>query len=126
MSDPTFIPPIILTGGGPDFGKEQGKNMWINMYKNGWRPYSAGFLQKDANGEPLIGDDGKPVYFYRSYEGAFEPWSGTVKTLVDTTNSLGLFGGKPYDDLTTGMVMSVVQNFYNDSWTSQVEEFKIF
>ena len=123
MSDPTFIPPIILTGGGPDFGKEQGKNMWINMYKNGWRPYSVGFLQKDANGEPLIGNDGKPVYLYRSYEGAFEPFSGTVKMLVDTTNSLGLFGGKPYDDLTTGMVLSVVQNFYNDSWTSQVEEF---
>jgi hypothetical protein len=123
MSDPTFIPPIILTGGGPDFGKQQGKNMWINMYKNGWRPYSVGFLQKDANGEPLIGDDGKPVYLYRSYEGAFEPFSGTLKTLVDTTNALGLFGGKPYDDLTTGMITSVVQNFYNDSWTSQVEEF---
>ena len=123
MDDPTFIPPIILTGGGPDFGKEQGKNMWINMYKNGWRPYSVGFLQYDANGEPEIGDDGKPVYLYRSYEGAFEPFSGSLKILVDTTNALGLFGGKPYDDLTTGMIMSVVQNFYNDSWTSQVEEF---
>ena len=34
MSDPTFIPPIILTGGGPDFGKEQGKNM--DKYVQEW------------------------------------------------------------------------------------------
>ena len=123
LQDPTFIPPLILTGGGPDFGKQQGKAMWINKYKNGWRPYSVGRLQYDENGEPKIGADGKPVYRYDSYEGVFEPVSGTIKTIVDVTNSLGMFNGKPYDDLTTGLIASVVQNMYNDSWTSQFEEF---
>ena len=41
---------------------------------------------------------------------------------VDTINSLGILGGKPYDEATTGLVMSIVQNLYNDSWTSQAEE----
>ena len=123
MSDPTYIPPLILTGGGPDFGKEEGKNMWINKYKNGWRPYSIGRLQYEENGEPKIGEDGKPVYRYDSYEGWLEPFAGTMKIIVDVTNSLGMFDGKPYDDLTTGLIASVVQNMYNDSWTSQFEEF---
>ena len=123
LQDPTFIPPLILTGGGPDFGKQQGKAMWINKYKNGWRPYSVGRLQYDENGEPKIGEDGKPVYRYDSYEGWLEPVAGTIKTIVDVTNSLGMFNGKPYDDLTTGLIASVVQNMYNDSWTSQFEEF---
>ena len=123
LSDPTYIPPLILTGGGPDFGKQQGKAMWINKYKNGWRPYSVGRLQYDENGEPKIGEDGKPVYRYDSYEGWLEPVAGSVKTIVDVTNSLGMFNGKPYDDLTTGLVASVLQNMYNDTWTSQFEEF---
>jgi len=123
MQDPTYIPPIILTGGGPDFGKKEGKAMWINKYKNGWRPYSIGRLQYDENGEPKIGEDGKPVYRYDSYEGWLEPVAGSIKTIVDVTNSLGMFNGKPYDDLTTGLVVSVLQNMYNDSWTSQFEEF---
>ena len=123
MQDPTYIPPIILTGGGPDFGKTEGKNMWINKYRNGWRPYSIGRLQYDENGEPKIGEDGKPVYRYDSYEGWLEPLAGSIKTIVDVTNSLGMFNGKPYDDLTTGLVVSVLQNMYNDSWTSQFEEF---
>ena len=123
LSDPTYIPPFILTGGGPDFGKEDGKDMWINKYKNGWRPYSIGRLQYDDDGNPKIGEDGKPVYKYTSYEGWLEPFSGTLKTTVDVVNSLGMFGGKPYDDVTTGLIASVVQNMYNDSWTSQFEEF---
>ncbi len=123
MQDPTYIPPIILTGGGPAFGKKEGKAMWINKYKNGWRPYSIGRLQYDENGEPKIGEDGKPVYRYDSYEGWLEPVAGTIKTIVDVTNSLGMFNGKPYDDLTTGLVASVLQNMYNDTWTSQFEEF---
>ena len=44
MQDPTYIPPIILTGGGPAFGKKEGKAMWINKYKNGWRPYSLSLI----------------------------------------------------------------------------------
>ena len=123
LRDEEFVPPIILTGGGPDFGKEDGKNMWINKYKNGWRPYSIGRLQYDDDGNPKIGEDGKPVYKYTSYEGWLEPFSGTLKTTVDVVNSLGMFGGKPYDDVTTGLIASVVQNMYNDSWTSQFEEF---
>ncbi len=121
-NDPEYIPPTILTGGGPDFGTKEGAAMWKEMYLNGWRPYSIGYLQKDKNGEPLIGEDGKPVYIYRSYEGWLEPLSGSLKMTVDTINSLGLIGGKPYDEATTGLVMSVVQNLYNDSWTSQAEE----
>ena len=121
-NDPEYIPPTILTGGGPDFGTKEGAAMWKKMYLNGWRPYSIGYLQKDENGEPLIGEDGKPVYIYRSYEGWLEPLSGSLKMTVDTINSLGLIGGRPYDEATTGLVMSVVQNLYNDSWTSQAEE----
>ena len=122
LNDPEYIPPVILTGGGPDFGTKEGAAMWKQMYLNGWRPYSIGYLQKDENGEPLIGEDGKPVYIYRSYEGWLEPLSGSLKMTVDTINSLGIIGGKPYDEATTGLVMSIVQNLYNDSWTSQAEE----
>lgn len=121
-NDPEYIPPTILTGGGPDFGIEEGAAMWKEMYLNGWRPYSIGYLQKDENGEPLIGEDGKPVYIYRSYEGWLEPLSGTLKMTVDTINSLGILGGKPYDEATTNLLVAVVQNLYNDSWTSQAEE----
>lgn len=121
-NDPEYIPPTILTGGGPDFGSKEGAAMWKEMYLNGWRPYSIGYLQKDENGEPLIGEDGKPVYIYRSYEGWLEPLSGTLKMTVDTINSLGILGGKPYDEATTNLLMAVVQNLYNDSWTSQAEE----
>ena len=121
-NDPEYIPPTILTGGGPDFGTKEGAAMWKKMYLNRWRPYSIGYLQYDKNGEPEIGEDGKPVYIYRSYEGWLEPLSGSLKMTVDTINSLGLIGGKPYDEATTGLVMSIVQNLYNDSWTSQAEE----
>mgnify|MGYP003112442083 FL=1 len=120
--DPEYIPPRILTGGGPDFGTKEGAAMWKKMYLNRWRPYSIGYLQYDENGEPEIGEDGKPVYIYRSYEGWLEPLSGTLKMTVDTINSLGILGGKPYDEATTNLLMAVVQNLYNDSWTSQAEE----
>ena len=122
LDDPEYIPPRILTGGGPDFSKKEGAAMWKEMYLNGWRPYSIGYLQYDKNGEPEIGEDGKPVYIYRSYEGWLEPLSGTLKMTVDTINSLGILGGKPYDEATTNLLMAVVQNLYNDSWTSQAEE----
>jgi hypothetical protein len=122
LNDPEYIPPTILTGGGPDFGTKDGAAMWKEMYLNGWRPYSIGYLQYDENGEPEIGEDGKPVYIYRSYEGWLEPLSGSLKMTVDTINSLGILGGKPYDDATTNLVVAIVQNLYNDSWTSQAEE----
>ena len=46
---------IAITGGGPrDF------DLLNQKRQTGWQPYSFRFLQKDENGRPIIGVDGKP------------------------------------------------------------------
>ena len=122
LRDEEFVPPIILTGGGPDFGKPEGAAMWKSMWKNGWRPYSKGTLQYDEDGEPLFGDDGEPVYEYETYENIPEPMAGYLRLMVDFINASGVIGDKPYDDFTIGWVGAVGRNIFNRSFTAQINE----
>ena len=122
LRDEEFVPPIILTGGGPDFQKPEGAAMWKSMWKNGWRPYSKGTLQYDEDGEPLFGDDGEPVYEYETYENIPEPMAGYLRLMVDFINASGVIGEKPYDDFTIGWVGAVGRNIFNRSFTAQINE----
>ena len=122
LRDEEFVPPIILTGGGPDFKKPEGAAMWKAMWKNGWRPYSKGTLQYDEDGEPLFGDDGEPVYEYETYENIPEPMAGYLRLMVDFINASGVIGEKPYDDFTIGWVGAVGRNIFNRSFTAQINE----
>ena len=122
LRDEEFVPPIILTGGGPDFKKPEGAAMWKSMWKNGWRPYSKGTLQYDEDGEPLFGDDGEPVYEYETYENIPEPMAGYLRLMVDFINASGVIGDKPYDDFTIGWVGAVGRNIFNRSFTAQINE----
>lgn len=122
LRDEEFVPPIILTGGGPDFKKPEGAAMWKSMWKNGWRPYSKGTLQYDEDGEPLFGDDGEPVYEYETYENIPEPMAGYLRLMVDFINASGVIDDKPYDDFTIGWAGAVGRNIFNRSFTAQINE----
>ena len=122
LRDEEFVPPIILTGGGPDFKKPEGAAMWKAMWKNGWRPYSKGTLQYDEDGEPLFGDDGEPVYEYETYENIPEPMAGYLRLMVDFINASGVIDDKPYDDFTIGWAGAVGRNIFNRSFTAQINE----
>ena len=77
------IPKTIVTGGGPNYYTEEGAAKWISLNKNGWLPYSRGFLMYDEEGQIMFGDDGLPKYLYKSYEGLAEPALSLVKLWVD-------------------------------------------
>ena len=118
-----YVPPRILTGGGPDWKTSEGKAMWKAMYKNGWRPYSEGFLQYNEDGSPKF-INGEPVYNYKSYDNiGLDPVSQIVGMMVDFVNSSGFINGKPFDDFTIGWTGVLSRNIFNKSYTSQINEF---
>jgi len=119
--DDEYVPPKILTGGGPDWTTKEGKAMWKSMYKNGWRPYSEGKLQYEKDGSPLF-KNGEPVYVYKTYENLAEPISGFIGLMVDFVNSSGFIDGKPYDDFTVNWIGAVARNIFNKSYTTQINE----
>ena len=122
LQDDEYIPPTILTGGGPNFNTPEGAAMWKAMYKDGWRPYSKGTLQLDENGEPLFGENGKPVYLYETYETIPEPIAGYIRLMVDFINSQGYIKDKPFGEFTIGWQGAVSRNIFNRSFTSQINE----
>ncbi len=99
QQDPNFVPPVILTGGGPDWKTKEGMKVWKTMLKNGWQPYSVGYLQKNKDGSPLIGEDGKPVYQYYSYS-RLDPLSSWIGLMVDFTVMTGWLTDDEYDEFT--------------------------
>jgi len=119
--DPNYYPPVILTGGGPDWTTKEGRAVYSNMIKNGWQPYSIGTLQKDENGNPLIGEDGKPVYKYQSYE-RIDPLSTWIGLMVDFVNVSGFLTSDEYDEFMVGWVGAFSRNLIDRSYTRQVYE----
>ena len=119
--DPNYYPPTILTGGGPDWKTQEGRAVYQNMMKNGWRPYSIGTLQKDANGNAVIGADGKPVYKYQSYE-RIDPLSTWLGLMVDFVNVSGFLTDDEYDEFMVGWVGAFSRNLVDRSYTRQVYE----
>ena len=121
--DEDYVPPKILTGGGPDWKTPEGKAMWKAMYSNGWRPYSEGDLQYNEDGSPKF-INGEPVYKYKSYDNiGLDPFSQTVGMMVDFVNSSGFINGKPFDDFTVGWTGVLSRNIFNKSYTQQINEF---
>lgn len=119
--DPNYYPPIILTGGGPDFTTKEGRAVYSNMRKNGWQAYSIGSLQKDEDGNAIIGEDGKPVYKYQSYE-RIDPLSTWIGLMVDFVNVNGFLTNDEYDEFMVGWIGAFSRNLIDRSYTRQVYE----
>ena len=121
QQDPNFIPPVIMTGGGPDWSTKDGRAVYKSMIKNGWLPYSVGYLQKNEAGQPLIGEDGKPVYKYYSYE-RLDPLSSWIGLMVDFVVVSGVLTDDEYDDFTVGWTGALARNLFDRSYLQQVNE----
>ena len=119
--DPNYYPPTILTGGGPDWSTKEGRAVYGNMRKNGWQPYSIGSLQKDKNGNAIIGEDGKPVYTYQSYE-RIDPLSTWIGLMVDFVNVSGFLTNDEYDEFMVNWQGAFSRNLIDRSYTRQVYE----
>ena len=119
--DPNYYPPVILTGGGPDFTTKEGRAVYSNMRKNGWQAYSIGSLQKDKDGNAIIGEDGKPVYKYQSYE-RIDPLSTWIGLMVDFVNVSGFLTNDEYDEFMVGWIGAFSRNLIDRSYTRQVYE----
>ena len=126
QQNPDFVPPIILTGGGPDWKTKEGRAVYKSMIKNGWLPYSAGYLQKNEAGQPLIGEDGKPVYKYYSYE-RLDPLSSWIGLMVDFVEISPFLTNEEYDDFTVGVIGAFARNITDRSYLQQLDQlFKAF
>jgi hypothetical protein len=121
QQDSNFIPPVIMTGGGPDWSTTDGRAVYKSMIKNGWLPYSVGYLQKNEAGQPLIGEDGKPVYKYYSYE-RLDPLSSWIGLMVDFVVVSGVLTDDEYDDFTVGWAGALARNLFDRSYLQQVNE----
>ena len=119
--NPNFVPPVILTGGGPDWKTLEGRKVWKNMLKNGWQPYSVGYLQKNKDGSTLIGEDGKPVYKYYSYA-RLDPLSSWIGLMVDFAVFSGVLTDDEYDEFTTGWVGVLTRNITDRSYLQQLDD----
>ena len=121
QQNPDFIPPVIMTGGGPDWRTKEGRAVYKSILKNGWLPYSVGYLQKNEVGQPLIGDNGKPVYKYYSYE-RLDPLSSYIGLMVDFVEISPFLSVDEYDEFTTGLVGALTRNLFDRSYLQQVDE----
>jgi len=119
--DPNNLAGTILTGGGPDWTTKEGRAIWKNLYRNGWRPYSIGHLQKNEDGTPKFGEDGKPVYKYTSYE-RIDPLSSWIGLMVDFSHIAPWLRPDEYDEFTTGFVAAFSRNLIDRTYTRQIYE----
>ena len=119
--DPNNPAGVILTGGGPDWKTKEGRAIWKNLYRNGWRPYSIGHLQRNEDGTPKFGEDGKPVYKYTSYE-RIDPLSTWIGLMVDFSHIAPWLKPDEYDEFTTGFVTAFSRNLIDRTYTRQIYE----
>jgi len=107
---------IAITGGGPrDF------DLLNQKRQTGWQPYSFRFLQKDENGEPIIGDDGRPKYKYISYQ-RLDPWSSFLSMSADITQIAGQLDYQDRQDLATVAVTALSRNITNKTYLQGITE----
>ena len=119
--DPNNPAGLILTGGGPDWKTKEGRAIWKNLRRNGWQPYSVGHLQKNEDGTPKFGEDGKPVYKYTSYE-RVDPLSTWIGLMVDFSHIAPWLKPDEYDEFTAGFVTAFSRNLIDRSYTRQIYE----
>ena len=107
---------IAITGGGPrDF------DLLNQKRQTGWQPYSFRFLQKDENGEPIIGDDGRPKYKYISYQ-RLDPWSSFLSISADMAQIAGQLDYQDRQDLATVAVTALSRNITNKTYLQGITE----
>ena len=109
-------PRVVLTGGGVNTTTAEGREQWWRDWTTGWRPYSAGFLQFDENGEPKIGEDGEYVYVYHSYK-RLDPLSSFVGWLVDMHQVQEYLTDGEYTDMMSAFLVAFGRNFTDRTFT---------
>ena len=109
-------PRVVLTGGGVNTTTAEGREQWWRDWTTGWRPYSAGFLQFDENGEPKIGEDGQYVYVYHSYK-RLDPLSSFVGWLVDMHQVQEYYTDGEYTDMMSAFLVAFGRNFTDRTFT---------
>ena len=119
--DPNNPAGVILTGGGPDWKTKEGRAIWKNLYKNGWRPYSIGHLQRNKDGTPKFGADGKPVYNYTSYE-RIDPLSTWIGLMVDFSHIAPWLRPDDYDEFIAAWDTALARNLIDRTYTRQIYE----
>tara|TARA_R100000654_G_scaffold71087_2_gene101760 strand:- start:2 stop:4468 length:4467 start_codon:yes stop_codon:yes gene_type:complete len=114
INDP--LSEVGITGGGPSDYK------FLNQMKEtGWQPYSFRFLEKDKNGQPIIGQDGKPKYKYVSYK-RFDPWASFLMMSADMAAIMGQLNKEDREDLATVAGVAMARNITNKTYLQGVSE----
>ena len=108
---------VFLTGGGP-----ANREAWQKKWATKWRPYSIGFVQKDANGERIIGEDGNPVVKYYSFT-RLDPISGLLMAYTDAYEVSKLVGDGEIDDALTHAVVSGSRNITDRLFLQGINDF---
>ena len=108
---------VFLTGGGP-----ANREAWQKKWATKWRPYSIGFVQKNENGERIIGADGNPVVKYYSFT-RLDPISGLLMSYTDAYEVATLIGDGEVDDALTHAVISGSRNLTDRLFLQGINDF---
>jgi len=116
---------IHLTGSGPNLFQPEGRIEFKKKWDNDWRPYSIGYAKKDENGNYVIGEDGKKVFEYYSYQ-RFDPLSGWIGLMTDFTRISGYLTQGETDEFITKYLYAFSRNIFDRSYLSDLRDFAIF
>lgn len=108
---------VYLTGGGPT-----NREAWQKKWATGWRPFSVNYIQKDANGERIIGEDGNPKV--KSY--AFtrlDPISGLLMAYTDAYECSTLIEDGEIDDALTCIAVGGSRNITDRLFLQGINDF---
>jgi len=107
---------LAITGGGPS------DYTLLNQKKaTGWQPYSFRFLKKDENGQPVIGQDGKPKYKYVSFK-RLDPWSSFLMMAADSAAITGQLNQQDRDDFGVAASVALGRNITNKTYLQGITE----
>tara|TARA_A200000159_G_scaffold35208_1_gene31649 strand:- start:1208 stop:5485 length:4278 start_codon:yes stop_codon:yes gene_type:complete len=108
---------VYLTGGGPT-----NREAWQKKWATNWRPFSINYIQKDANGERIIGEDGNPKV--KSY--AFtrlDPISGLLMAYTSAYECSTLVEDGEIDDALTCIAVGGSRNITDRLFLQGVNDF---
>jgi len=107
---------LAITGGGPS------DYTLLNQKKaTGWQPYSFRFLVKGKDGQPVIGQDGKPKYKYVSFK-RLDPWSSFLMMAADATAITGQLNQQDRNDFGVAASVALGRNITNKTYLQGITE----
>jgi len=107
---------LAITGGGPS------DYTLLNQKKaTGWQPYSFRFLVKGKDGQPVIGQDGKPEYKYVSFK-RLDPWSSFLMMAADAAAITGQLNQQDRDDFGVAASVALGRNITNKTYLQGITE----